>query len=632
MKIYNKWFSVILVALSFAAFVSCSNDDDNSAPVLSPVFDEPLLLSCNAGDVECIEFESETDWSLSTGAIWCTLSLDGENFEYDVNGSAGEAKVYVKIGSEASDFEETTTCLTLLRQEQNEVIANIRRSPKHYELSIVDEHGNVCENIGIERNGIVSFDVDANFTFGVSEKPEWIEDFIITPVQGSVNKKNIYVTVSEKFEPYPCSSTLVFMNHDGSAVFDCPISYPGMEPSVIKIDGVNPWGWTISADGQSFTNSASLTGEKIEYTGALNYNIKTFKNDSKYMFFEESGNTISMQPAENFWMRIEVEASDSSQVSVVADAYPAQTEGSRKGYVLAMPAMLYDEMLAQFEANPTTSFIDEKYNYVILEATQVSDYVEPYKGFYVNDAMLNKLDCFEETDATFLAMLQDKFALENVYAVSADAGMYLHIYPNLTDDSWEGWNPENTIIVDANGNEIDKTAVSFEPGMNMNDEYYMLLQALAEPIAVVLKGVNGEYLKALVVKSSLILDPGSGFDVKYRMVEDVPCELEKDMELAAFIANNYGVKEIYSVSSRVGRTLQIFPRLTEQEWNGGDVSAIIIIDTEGNPMLLSDVKYEPALDADNNYYVGVNVKRDTYIMIFVGVDGRNIKAMVVRAS
>ena len=158
------------------------------------------------------------------------------------------------------------------------------------------------------------------------------------------------------------------------------------------------------------------------------------------------------------------------------------------------------------------------------------------------------------------------------------------------------------------------------------------MQAPVAPIVLVLKGTNGEYLKALVVKSSLVLDPGEGFYVKYRMVEDIPCELEKDMEVAAFIARNYGVKEIYTVSSRVGRTLQIFPNLSENEWNGGDASGIIIIDTEGNVMKPSDVKYEPALDADNNFYASVIVKRNTFILIFVGPDGQNIKAMVVRAS
>lgn len=632
MRIYNKWFSVILVALSLVAFAACSSDDDNGAPALTPVFEQPLTLSCGVGAVECIEFNSPVAWSMNTGAIWCTLSLDGENFHYDISGDAGLNKVYVKIGNEALDFEETVTTLTLLRQGQNEVIANIHRAPKNYELTITDEWGAECEKIAIEWNGVISFDVDANFAFGVSETPEWIEEFTITPVQGSANKKNIYATVAEQFEAFPCTGTVTFMNADESAVFPYEITYSGMEPTAIKIDGVSPWGWSVSPDGVSFSNSNSLTGENIEYTGALHYSIKTFKYESKFLFFEEKDGALAMMSAEDSWLRVQVDATDASQVDVTVDAYPPMVEGSRKGYVLVVPAALYDELLSLYEANPTSSFIDEKYNYVILEATQTSDYVEPNKGFDVNDAMMNKLDCFEETDATYLTMLNNKFGLENVYAVSAEPGMYLHAYPNLTDMHWEGWNPDNTILVDANGVELDKASVGLEIGMNMNDDYYISLQAPVAPIVLVLKGTNGEYLKALVVKSSLVLDPGEGFYVKYRMVEDIPCELEKDMEVAAFIARNYGVKEIYTVSSRVGRTLQIFPNLSENEWNGGDASGIIIIDTEGNVMKPSDVKYEPALDADNNFYASVIVKRNTFILIFVGPDGQNIKAMVVRAS
>lgn len=632
MKIENKLLSLLFLSVAFVFFAACSSDNDDSTTMLPPVFAEPINLSCNVGDVKEIEFNSETSWSITTGAIWCKLSLDGENYMYDVSGEAGTSKVFVKVGDEALDFNEASTVLTITREGQKEVIVNIHRSPKDYLLSLTDESGETCDKIKVASNGTVSFNVEANFDFGISEKPEWIDEFVITTSKEIPNKKNIYAVVSENFEAFPCTGTLLFMNSDNSVSFPYEISYSGMEPALIEIEGVNPWGWSLSSDGMTFSNSSSLSGEKIEYKGSVPYIVKSFKYDSRYLFFQEEGNDIVLMYSDEAWLKIEINSEDASQVAVTAEAYPPLTEGSRKGYMMAVPAALYEEFIALYNSNPTVSFIDEKYNYVMLEVTQTSDYVELTKGFDVNDAMFNKLDCFAETDEAYLAMIKEKFNISEVYAVSAEPGMYIHAYPHLTDLHWEGWNVENTVVVDAEGNEIEKSTVAFEIGMTMTDEYYISLQAQTFPIVIALKGVDGSYIKALVVKSSLTLDPGTGFTVKYRMVEDIPCELETDMELAAFIAKNYGVKEIYKVSTRVGRTLQIFPHLTEEEWNGGEVSSIKIIDTEGNPIELADVKYEPALDANDDFYASVIVKRNTFIMIFVDVNGKNIKAMVVRAN
>lgn len=632
MKIENKIFSLLFLSVAFVFFAACSSDEDNSTTILPPVFTEPINLSCNVGDVKEIEFNSETSWSLTTGAIWCKLSLDGENYMYDVSGNAGTFKVFVKVGDEALDFNEASTILTITREGQKEVIVNIHRSPKDYLLSLTDETGEICDKIEIASDGTVSFNVEANFDFGMSEKPEWIDDFVITTSEENPNKKNIYVVVSEKFEAFPCTGTLLFMNSNNSVSFPYEISYSGMEPTQIEIEGVNPWGWSLSSDGITFSNSSSLSGENIEYKGSIPYRVKSFKYDSRYIFFQEEGNDIVMMSDDEAWLKIEINSEDASQVAVTAEAYPPLTEGSRKGYLMAVPAALHEEIIALYKSNPTVSFIDEKYNYVMLEVTQTSDYVELTKGFDVNDAMYNNLDCFAETDEAYLAMIKEKFNISEVYAVSADPGMYIHAYPHLTDLHWKGWNPENTVVVDVEGNEIEKSTVALEVGMTMTDDYYISLQAQTSPIIIVLKGVDGSYIKALVVKSSLTLDPGTGFVVKYRMVEDIPCELETDMELAAFIVKNYGVKEIYKVSTRVGRTLQIFPHLAENEWNGGDASSIKLIDTEGNTVKYDDVKYEPSLDSNNEYYASVIVKRKTFIMIFVGLDGRNIKAMVVRAN
>lgn len=632
MKKYTKWLFAVMAFSTGFVFTACSNDDSGTQMPVSPLFEEPLEIRNDAGSVETVEFDCDFPWTVVSNAIWCSLSVDGENFYYDLSGVSGAVKLYVRIGDEAQGFEEATTELTLIREGFSEIIANIYRTPKEYTLSLTNELGEEKSSVEIASGGNVSFSVEANFEFGVSDKPDWIQEFTITPDATIANKKNFYAVVSDEYEAFPCDGTLVFMNSDNSVSYSYAITYTGMEPNLVKIDGVNPWGWIVSSDGIDFTNESSLSGESQAYHGSLSYKIKSFKNETRYLCFAEEGESVVLLPEEQCWLHVNIDAVDASQVTVTADSYPAMTEGSRKAYLFAVPSASYDELLNLYNTNPNTSFIDEMYNLVMLEVTQTSDYVEPTKGFDVKDGMANNLNCFEETDRVYLSLIQEKFGIDEVYAVSVEPGTYINAFPHYTDLHWEGWNSDNTILVDADGNAIDKSTVSLEVGMNMNDEYYISMMAQTTPVIMVLKGVDGQYLKALVVKSSVVLDPGTGFIVKYRMVEDIPCTLETDMELAAFIIKNYGVNEIYSVQTRVGRTLQIFPHLSEAEWNGGSFSSIIIIDTDGNMIQPADVSYEAGLDGNDDFYASVRVKRNTFILIFVGVDGHNIKAMVVRAQ
>ena len=113
------------------------------------------------------------------------------------------------------------------------------------------------------------------------------------------------------------------------------------------------------------------------------------------------------------------------------------------------------------------------------------------------------------------------------------------------------------------------------------------------------------------------------------MINSVPCALETDMELAASIIEQFGTKEIYRVESRVGRVLQVFPNLSESEWEGWSEKAIKIIDTEGNDIPFKEVNYEVAMNDQDEYYANLKVKKSLYIAIFFAPDGKAIKALVI---
>lgn len=630
MEKITKWLLISVAVVAVTTFAACSDDDDKTVKPLTPLFEEPLKIRCNVNGVEEINFTTSEAWRMTSGAIWCLLSTDGENFAYDVTGDAGNNRVYITVNADAQEFDETTAVLNVVRNGEKEHVATVYRSPKGYELVVKDAAGSVCDSIIITSAGSIEFSVEANFAFGVSAAPEWVDIFDVAAE--TQESKKFRVTVREEYDPFPSSATIEFMNSDNTVSYPYIISFTGMQPEALRVSGNDSWGWSLSADGAEFSNSNPLSGKSVVYNGGVPYTVKTLRYDCHYLFFSEEDDKLTLMAPEESWLHVSKDAANASNIEVSGDAFPAETEGSRKGYVYAVPAAKYDAFMAIYDAVSDISFIDSTYNNVLMEVTQESDYVDLSKGFTVLRNMYEPLDCFEENDTTYINLINKNYPVDEIFAVSVDAGMYIQAFPHLTDKHWEGWRDESTIVIDTDGNVVDKSTLGFEIGMDAGENYYISLMAQNEPLIIILKGVDGTYLKALVVRSGITLDPGTGFVVKYKMIEDVPCELETDMELAAAIIEKHGTKEIYSVKSRVGRTLQIFPHLTDAVWGGGNLGSTLIFETDGTPIEYDEVSFETAMDSDDNYYVSSTVKKRPYVLVFVGLDGHNIKAIVIKPN
>ena len=627
----------MFVAAMSCVLVACNDNNESENVVLKPIFDTPLRLSCAVNESKEINFTSDTEWKLVSGAIWCRLSLDGENFSYSVSGKKGANTILVKVGDEAAEFCESATELKIIRQNNEETIATVLRAPEEYLFSIVaveESEEKELQSIAMNENGSVTFNAYANFNFGITENPEWLSDIIVSKIDNNPYRRELSLKVLSEYEPFKKDGRLKFEDEGANASFVYDIVYPGMNPRKIQIEGDAFENWTLSGDGSTFSNKNAVSGKEILWNDSVVYNVKALNYDCRYLFLQEDGENLLQMTDEDGWLAVTQNSDSPSEVYVTGKAFPENMEGSRKGYVFAFPAAINDSIMELYAAAPDLSFIDAANENLMMAVTQVSDYVDLTKGFsvLVDD---EATECFKESDKAIISMVNSLYDVSEIYAVSADSDTKITAYTNLTYGNWSNDDIKNIAVLDAAGNIISDpvSAIGLELVTTADNEQYFALTAQAKPVVVLLLDDNGECVKALVIKSSIVLNPGTGFEIKNMItLENVECNLESDIDFAAALVKRYGTKEIYTVCETVGYSIYIYPQLSLEEWNVESTESVIIADADGATIKPTEVKLECGEDPDNEgyYYATLVVKNRVLVVVFVGTDGANKKILVVR--
>lgn len=629
-----KLIKRLLFAFAISSlFVACTQNETEGDALLKPIFDEPLELSFVEGESKEINFTTDTDWKLVSGAIWCKLSLDGENYSFSVMGAKGDNRVFVSVNDAAADFSESSTDVKLIRGSNEEIAAVVTRAPKEFALSLSSGEDKQLQNIEIAENGSLTVNVEANFNFGITEYPEWLSELVVT--KGDDDGKKLVLKVLPEFEPYECSGQIKFEDEGGNVSYLFDVIFAGMNRHKIVIEGEGSDGWTLSSDGVTFKNKAPLTGKEIIKENGVEYSIKAFNYDCNYLFFEQQGDNLLLIDAADSWLKVEKNTENPAVVTVVGEPYPENLEGVRQGCIVAVAAADCDSIMGLYNAAPDASFLDLVHDNLLINVTQVSDYVDLTKGFRTFVGMDTPAECFVENDQSIISLINSKYNVSEIYAMSVEEGIRITAYTNLVDSDWAGYKPENIIILDASCNVINdpRAAIGFELAMNESDEYYMSFIAQVTPVIVILRDDAGEYIKALVVKSSLVLNPGTGYEVKNMLTfENIACELETDEELAAMLVKRYGTKEIYTVSEKVGYFIYVYPQLSNDEWDVSSANALFVADVDGAIIPSNEVKLECGEDpeTEEHFYAALMVKKRILVLVFVGRDGKNKKVLVVR--
>lgn len=347
--LFKNW--LVLMSLVMACgFTACDDDDDNVGT--APIFPEKQEINLASGGSQEFSFEANTNWSLSSSAIWCVFVKD-EVESFVLSGTPGKQTVTVKVTNDAPAHETSVAKLELTMGGEKVVIGEVRREAQGYDLQLFDEEGNPISELEVGYNDFKRFKVKANYRFAVTNKPSWVKlegDALV----GGINKEvtgGLEIIQDGNMEKYPVTAdqkyTLTFASEDGKSEKQIPLVFGGMSAEDMDIvDGptANRWSWTISEDGKTFTNGAGVAGGSgTSYNKHVSFTLKAKNDDFKIVMIDEYKLNDSKQHEvmdEYGWMHYAIH--DKCKINLTADELP--NDQPRTAYILAVPFAKYEEI------------------------------------------------------------------------------------------------------------------------------------------------------------------------------------------------------------------------------------------------------------------------------------------------
>lgn len=348
-RLCKSWFFIGLI-MAFCVS-ACGDDDDNT---VTPKFPEKQNIVCNAGETKEFTFEANTNWSLTSSAIWCKFEKDGMD-EFILSGEAGKQTVTITVTDDDQKVDNISVAkLELTMGGQTIVVGEVTRSAVGYELKIYDEAGNEIQELEVGYDTYVPFKVKANFRFAATNLPSWVAlqgDAMVGPVNQEVTG-GLKIVQDGNCEKYPVAASdanvITFADESGNAFFTYKVTYKGMTPGKLEMTrpATNQYDWTVSLDGKSFAQD----GNANTYTNRLPFTIKTLNDDYEIVFIEKgmyNSSLYLMNPEVDEWMHCE---RNKGEVGVKVEPLdPSTGIKERVGYVLALSRAEYESIKDDLE-------------------------------------------------------------------------------------------------------------------------------------------------------------------------------------------------------------------------------------------------------------------------------------------
>lgn len=421
-RLCKSWFFIGLI-MAFCVS-ACGDDDDNT---VTPKFPEKQNIVCNAGETKEFTFEANTNWSLTSSAIWCKFEKDGMD-EFILSGEAGKQTVTITVTDDDQKVDNISVAkLELTMGGQTIVIGEVTRSAVGYELKIYDEAGNEIQELEVGYGTYTPFKVKANFRFAATNLPSWVAlegDALVGPVDREV-KGGLKIIEDGSREKYPLEASeanlITFADESGKAFFPIKVYYKGMTPGAIDITtpATNRYDWTVSLDGKSFAQD----GNTNTYTNRLPFTIKTLNDDYEIVFIEKgmyNNSLYLMEPEYDEWMRCEGEKGNIGLIVNPLD--PSTGIKERVGYVLALSRAEYESIKDNLEGTLIDGE-DITYKYqqsaLLVQFTQKEIKKQETDGLTftaVDGQTYNPIECtsYSEGDAGYF---KDTYGVKAIYEI-----------------------------------------------------------------------------------------------------------------------------------------------------------------------------------------------------------------------
>ena len=481
------WFSLLMFVT--IGMVACSSEE---VEVL-PEFPTTKTMNTVANSEETLSFNANMDWRLSSNKTWCTLAtseMEGQN----ISGKVGQQNVKIKISDMGLTFAEAKATLTLAMGTQSQVVAEIVRAAKAYELKLFDVEGQEISSVDIDTEGVKEFIVEANFEFAPTSYSKWIS-LVSESDQTNQGKKKITVTVKDEYKKNPWTgANITFADEEGQVSFPIAVTYAGMDPEQIIISSndvatYSSWNWNVSMDGKLFNRKNDLTSTTDEVSGSLKFNITAVNDAYTPVYMEEYNGEYYLDASE--WIHM---TSAGETATLTVDA----SDRARNGIVFVFPNAVYDEIKDDLLGNIIDSEGNINYEYenryLLISFSQRNT---DTGAFLVrNGKTWDEIENLKVTDKDILEFIQGNSAgqeVESAYYIKVAPGTPLIIYPQLPV---EDWTCEMGAMVIGDNNP------TLEPATDEADNHYLgyvVPKSATDNIYIFIKNTNWQFLKVLVV-------------------------------------------------------------------------------------------------------------------------------------
>lgn len=450
MESMNKLFIYVFAVLACAGIFSCNeNEDMKKIFSFSGIKELDLsLLESQESATGYFTLDASGKCMVSSDRMWVTFSVerDGE-YSHDIVCDGNIDTVYVKVSNDARDFADATAVVVIVADGEKYPVGSITRQAKSYEFSLMTEDNSVAEMIGINDKATAWFSFSANFECGIIDYPEWLMEPVL-------ENGGYRFTVVEDYVPMAQEGVVVVGNSSLTRKYELPVSYEGMNPETIRIEGDTPWGWVVSLDGQEFKkDESSMTddSENIVIVGNLNMNIICRDYSYETVFVENIAGTLQLKEGDEAWIKAVRDGNDPKAVKVTVDEY--EIKSSRSGYLFAVPVALYGRFMEKLSSTTSAeTFIDEYEKYVLVEVVQKDS---GFKVALVENGVETDIPCESDEDADYYIKLNGEYTITDIMACDVELGKSYVINTRLTVDDC-GWSDDNAYYAlhDINGVEI----------------------------------------------------------------------------------------------------------------------------------------------------------------------------------